>query len=132
MRFTWDEPKRLSNLRDHELDFRDAEVVFLGPTYTFEDDRFHYRERRFITLGLLKGIPVSIAHSEDAFEIRVISFRKATNHETEILFNQIQDQLPSPKVVAKRGHKGDGGTSRGKSKAHRQGHRAKRPKGGSS
>ena len=56
MRFLWDEPKRLSNLLDHEIDFVDAERVFAGLTSTFEDDRFAYGERRFVTLGLLDGV----------------------------------------------------------------------------
>jgi len=40
------------------LDFVDAPRVFEGATYTFEDDRFSYGEQRFVTLGLLAGIPV--------------------------------------------------------------------------
>ncbi len=28
-----------------------------APAFTFEDDRFSYGERRFVTLGLLKGYP---------------------------------------------------------------------------
>jgi uncharacterized protein len=35
------------------LDFRDAAVVFSGLTYTIEDLRSRYPERRFITYGLL-------------------------------------------------------------------------------
>ncbi|MEO6080874.1 MAG: BrnT family toxin, partial [Steroidobacteraceae bacterium] len=98
MRYAWDEDKRQSNLRDHGLDFVDAQAVFAGLTFTFEDNRFAYGERRFMTLGLLNGIPVSIAHTETSAEIRVISFRKATDNETQILFSQIQDQHPPPKV----------------------------------
>ena len=59
MRFTWDEVKRRQNLKDHGLDFVDAKQVFDGATFTFEDDRFRYDEKRFVTLGLLEGIPVS-------------------------------------------------------------------------
>lgn len=55
MRFTWDEAKRRLNLRNHEIDFVDAEQVFAGLTSTFEDDRFSYDERRFVALGLLDG-----------------------------------------------------------------------------
>jgi uncharacterized protein len=51
MRFIWDEEKRRSNLRDHEIDFVDAERVFARLTSTFEDDRFSYDEQRFVTLG---------------------------------------------------------------------------------
>lgn len=60
MRFTWNETKRKQNLKDHGLDFVDAERVFEGATFTYEDDRFRYEEQRFVTLGLLEGVPVSI------------------------------------------------------------------------
>ena len=73
------------------VDFVDAAGVFEGLTFTFEDDRFSYGEQRFITLGLLAGIPVSIAHTEDDNEIRVISFRKATNREAKIYASEIQN-----------------------------------------
>jgi len=89
MRFIWDERKRRTNLRDHGLDFRDAHKVFEGLTLTYEDDRFLYGEQRFITLGLIDGVSVSIVHTESPRNIRVISFRKATQHEEEILFQSI-------------------------------------------
>jgi uncharacterized protein len=73
------------------LDFVDAPRVFEGATYTFEDDRFNYGEQRFETLGLLAGVPVSIVHTETEDEIRAISFRKATKHEANLYFQQIQD-----------------------------------------
>ena len=91
MEFTWSEAKRAANLKVHGLDFVDASSVFEGSTYTFEDDRFSYSEQRFVTLGLLAGIPVSIVHTENAHEIRVISFRKATKREAQIYFRAIQN-----------------------------------------
>lgn len=91
MEFSWSERKRALNLKEHRLDFVDAPSVFEGLTYTFEDDRFSYGEQRFITLGLLAGIPVSVVHTETEHEIRVISFRKATNREATIFFNEIQN-----------------------------------------
>lgn len=91
MEFTWSEAKRAVNLKAHGLDFVDAARVFEGATYTFEDDRFSYGEQRFVTLGLLAGIPVSIAHTESEHEIRVISFRKATKREAQIYFDAIQN-----------------------------------------
>ena len=42
-----------------------------------------------ITLGLLAGIPVSIVHTETAHEIRIISFRKATQREARLYFNEM-------------------------------------------
>jgi len=91
MVFTWSEAKRAANLRTHGLDFVDASRVFEGATYTFKDDRFSYSEQRFVTLGLLAGVPVSIVHTENAHEIRVISFRKATKREAQIYFRAIQN-----------------------------------------
>jgi uncharacterized DUF497 family protein len=46
-------------------------------------------ESRFVTLGLLAGVPVSVVHTENEHEIRIISFRKATNREALIFFNEI-------------------------------------------
>ena len=91
MEFIWSERKRALNLKEHRLDFVDARGVFEGLTYSFEDDRFSYDEQRFITLGLLAGIPVSIVHTENDHEIRVISFRKATRREAQTYFRAIQD-----------------------------------------
>jgi len=84
MDFTWSERKRVLNLRSHGLDFVDAPCVFQGLTFTFEDDRFSYAEQRFVTLGRLAGITVSIVHTENDHEVRIISFRKATRREAQI------------------------------------------------
>ena len=91
MRFLWNARKRKSNLRDHGLDFLDAPTVFNGATYTVEDDRFAYREQRFMTLGFLDGVSVSIVHTETPQLIRIISFRKATRHEEILLFQSLKD-----------------------------------------
>ena len=91
MEFVWSEAKRAANIKGHGLDFVDAPRVFEGVTYTFEDDRFSYGEQRFITLGLLAGVPVSVVHTESQHEIRVISFRKATKREAQIYFDAVQD-----------------------------------------
>ena len=65
MEFTWSETKRAANIKAHGLDFVDAASVFEGVTFTFEDDRFSYGEQRFVTLGLLAGIAVSVVHMEN-------------------------------------------------------------------
>ncbi|MBK7424324.1 MAG: BrnT family toxin [Propionivibrio sp.] len=65
--------------------------MFEGVTFTLEYDRFACGEQRFVTLGLLAGIPVSIVHIENEHEIRIISFRKATRRETQIYFDEIKN-----------------------------------------
>ena len=87
MKFTWDEQKRKKTLNERGLDFADARKVFGGPTFTIEDERFDYGERRLVTVGLLDGQVVAIVHTEAAKEIRVISMRKGTANEQKIYFN---------------------------------------------
>ena len=86
---TSDEPKRRANLRKHAFDFVDAEEVFDGATYTYEDDRLAYGEQRFVTLGLLREVVISVVHTEDDDHIHIISMRKATKREREIYFESI-------------------------------------------
>ena len=86
MKFTWDEAKGKTNLVKHGLDLADAEIVFSGATFTFEDDRFDYSEQRFITIGMLYSNVVVIAHTERNDVIRIISMRKATKNEQKIYF----------------------------------------------
>ena len=65
--------------------------VFTGPTFTFEDDRFAYGEQRFITLGLLRGRVVVIAHTEHDDEVHIISMREGTKREQTTYFRSLTD-----------------------------------------
>ncbi len=87
MRFTWHEAKRQLTLQKRGLDFAQAEQVFTGPTFTFEDDRRDYGEERFVTLGLMGEKVVVIVHTESEDEIRVISMREASKHEQLLFFS---------------------------------------------
>jgi uncharacterized DUF497 family protein len=73
MIYEWDEAKNRSNSAKHGLDFADAEQVLSGPCVTFVDDRFDYGEERLITLGLLAGRVVVIAHAPRGADITRIS-----------------------------------------------------------
>jgi hypothetical protein len=89
MRFTWHELKRQSTLNRRDLDFADAELVFAGPTFTFEDDRENYGDQRWETLGLLRGDVVVIVHTETEVEIHVISMREADKDEQLLFFRNL-------------------------------------------
>lgn len=86
MIYNWDEAKRKRNLLKHQLDFNDAEKVFNGVTFTFEDKKSFYDEKRFITIGMLYSKVVIIAHTESQDEFRIISMRKATKNEQKIFY----------------------------------------------
>lgn len=85
MHYEWDEAKNHSNRAKHGLDFADAEQVFAGRCVSFIDDRFDYGEKRLVTLGMLAGRVVVIAHVPRGDEVtRIISMRKANQREQKI------------------------------------------------
>lgn len=83
MRYSFDRAKQAINLKKHGFDLADAPVVIeSGETVTFEDRRFAYGEERFVTLGPLKGVLVSIVTAETENHIRIISMRDAQGRQT--------------------------------------------------
>lgn len=93
MNFEWDDAKRLTSISKHGFDFEGVEEVFEGRTITILDNRFDYGENRFLTLGVLRGWVVAIAHTESDSLIRIISVRKADANEEEIYYKEIADGL---------------------------------------
>ena len=87
--FEWDEKKRLANIRRHAIDFEDAIEIFIGDIVTVEDERFDYGERRFMSLGLLRGRVITIVHTERGETTRIISARKATKNEQIAYFKYV-------------------------------------------
>lgn len=79
--YEWDEEKSNKNLAKHGFSFEDAEKVFIGACVTYRDERFDYDEDRFITLGLLDGRVVVIAHTPREEKTRIISMRKGNHRE---------------------------------------------------
>lgn len=91
MRFEWDEDKCCANIRKHSIDFADVVEVFGGYTRTYEDSRYHYGERRFTTIGLLRGTVVHFAHTETHDTIRIIHARKADRRSAAAFFRSLPD-----------------------------------------
>lgn len=79
--YAWDENKNQENRAKHGYDFRDVDTVFAGDCVTYRDRRFDYGEERFITLGLLEGRVIVIAHTQRGENTRIISMRKANRRE---------------------------------------------------
>ncbi len=89
MKISFDPAKREKTLRERGVDFLDAVTVFAGPVHTFEDDRFEYPERRYVTAGLLAGRMMIIIWTPTSDGRRVISMRKANAREK----SNYQEQL---------------------------------------
>jgi hypothetical protein len=91
MKFEWDENKRRTNLKKHGIDFADVPLIFEYDVVTDIDNRFDYGEVRFLTLGLLRGDVVVVAHTETDEVFRIISVRKSEKYEQEIYFKTIRN-----------------------------------------
>jgi uncharacterized DUF497 family protein len=92
MRFEWDEQKNQANIEKHGLSFADAAQIFDGPMLVNLDTRRDYGEDRWIGIGLTRGRVVVIAYTEredDEQAVRVISMRKALNHERERYYRRV-------------------------------------------
>lgn len=81
MPVTFDPAKRLLTLRERGLDFRDAEQVFEGPRYEFEDIRKNYGEPRYICVGYLEGRMVIVGFTPRGADRHIFSMRKANDRE---------------------------------------------------
>jgi uncharacterized protein len=88
MRFEWDPVKNRANLQKHKVRFETARSIF-DDEYTMSvRDRAVEGEERWLTLGMIDGVVLIVAHTWTAEEggdetIRIISARKATPRERQ-------------------------------------------------
>ncbi|MFL5266304.1 MAG: BrnT family toxin [Stellaceae bacterium] len=69
----WDEPKRISNIKERGVDFRDAALIFEGAVLCKEDAREDYREQRFRALGRVDNECYVVAYTWRGSTCRIIS-----------------------------------------------------------
>ena len=80
--FEWDDAKAAANLRKHKISFRAASRVFDDPLVLIEQDVAEDDgEDRFLAIGRVEGVLITIAYTERDDRTRIISARKANNHE---------------------------------------------------
>jgi uncharacterized DUF497 family protein len=78
---TWDEKKRLANIKLHGLDFVGCEAIWDDFTVTREDIRKAYREQRLVVFGRLDRQVVVLVYAERRGGPHIISLRKAERYE---------------------------------------------------
>ena len=83
MVFAWNPAKAAANLKNHDIDFREAATVFDDLLSTaFPDADHSTSERRFLIIGAsVHGRVLVVAYTEQAETVRIISARPATRHE---------------------------------------------------
>ena len=81
MRFVWDPRKAKANLKKHGVSFDEASTAFQDELGAYFPDSLH--EDRFILIGYSRQERLLyVVHAEVASNtVRIISARKATNHE---------------------------------------------------
>jgi uncharacterized DUF497 family protein len=89
LKFTWDKKKAASNYKKHGVHFETACKVFDDFfTIGWMDERENYGEERFITIGMVNGILLTVVWTESDNCIRIISARKAMPNEENDYFRQ--------------------------------------------
>lgn len=87
MVFEWDENKNRINKVKHGVDFETAATVFDDPLLASRVERIVDGEVRWQTIGMAEGwMLLLVAHLEtcgNETTIRILSARKANNHERE-------------------------------------------------
>ena len=75
--FEWDENKRHANIEKHKIDFLDALEIFADPGRRTVASTLASHERRFVSVGRIKGRLIAVIWTERNGRIRIISARAA-------------------------------------------------------
>ena len=82
MKFTWDENKRLLNIKNHEIDFFVAEKIYYSEDASaMVDDRKDYGEERYLIYGTVDSLKMCLCCAFRDDNIRVISIRRVHDKE---------------------------------------------------
>ena len=84
--------KNRLNYEKHGILFEDACRIFTGYVFRTPDIRFDYGEQRFIALGDLDGLIITVIFTERNANIRLISARTASREERE-LYNDFKKDI---------------------------------------
>lgn len=78
-------------MRERGLDFLDADLVFEGDTFTVDDERRDYGERRRRTVGFLNGRMVMVVWVARGKARHVVSMRKINEREIKAYRQQFEE-----------------------------------------
>lgn len=81
--YQWDEAKRASNLRKHQVDFALIEQFDWDNALTREDTRLDYHEARYVSIGPIDARLYVAVWTARGNACRLISLRKANDREVK-------------------------------------------------
>ncbi len=97
--YTWDETKRQTNLARHGLDFVHADVVFESH-YRLDIPAMRNGEKRIHSFSYVMNrlAVLSLVHTERDATVRIISFRYASQLESENYYAWLENQCHDPQT----------------------------------
>lgn len=82
--FEWDAVRSRSNVAAHGIDLGSAATIFEGPVLARPDERAAFGERRFIGVGRVHGVELTIVFTVRSPRLcRIVSARRAHGGERE-------------------------------------------------
>jgi uncharacterized DUF497 family protein len=88
-KFIWDESKNSSNFEKHKIDFHFASKIFFdNKRIEWENNRNDYGEIRFITIGKILNVIITVVYTLRNNTIRMISARTAKKQEKNLYNSQ--------------------------------------------
>jgi uncharacterized DUF497 family protein len=82
--FEWDGARDQLNLGAHGIDLESAATVFEGPVLARPDERAALGERRFIGIGTVSGIELTVVFTVRSPRLcKIVSARRAHSNERE-------------------------------------------------
>jgi hypothetical protein len=93
LRLEWDEPKRSANLAKHGLDFADAALV-LESRYRWDVPVIRKNEERTLSFSYVMNrlAVLTVVHADLSGVVRIISFRPASELETEAYYDWLAQE----------------------------------------
>ncbi|MEZ0278202.1 MAG: BrnT family toxin [Methylibium sp.] len=88
--FEWDEDKRASNWDKHNFDFEDVKQIFRCPHVRAPSIR--RPEPRWMAVGLLEDVEITVVHTVQDERCRIISARRARHYERRAYHQAIHDR----------------------------------------
>lgn len=101
--FEWHQDKSDKNFKERGFDFDFSCRIWNGPTVEEIDNRFDYGEDRYLAFGEVDGLVLAVSYTIRNIRYRIISARKAENHERRKYYRATVPNGPPPRKGKPRG-----------------------------
>jgi hypothetical protein len=89
----WDLKKAEANKQKHGVSFETASLIFSGSCLFLLDTASSASEERWVAIGLLGETAIMVVYTERGERLRLISARRATREEREMLFRELGTKI---------------------------------------